>query len=249
MRTIRSAYDWVDEIIIVYGSPKDEKIAELKKFDTKKKISYHFTDNPPMFHINKQKAIERCTKDWILQLDTDEVVSTELKKEILATIKGHKDGDPVGYWIPRLNHLLGQPLRKGGQWPDPTIRLYMNGKGHLPAESVHEQADIDGPVGTLEYDLFHYPYPTFREYLKKWMKYASLEGAQYDVDIFQPSFGGLMTYFLVKPVFWFFKTYFRHRGYKDGFPGFVFSLFSALRYWIEYISLYERYREKNSKKS
>ena len=33
---------------------------------------------------------------------------------------------------------------KGGQYPDPTIRFYKNGKGRLPCKDVHEQAKIDG---------------------------------------------------------------------------------------------------------
>lgn len=245
LRTIESVYSWVDEIIIVYGSPKDEKIKAIDKFDSQKKVTFHFTDNPPNFHINKQKAIKRCTKDWILQLDTDEVVSKKLGKEIVSTIKDHKDGDPVGYWMPRLNYFLGRPLRKGGQYPDPTIRLYMNGKGHLPAKSVHEQAVVDGPVGHLKNDLLHYPYPTFAVYLHKWLRYGSLEGDKERLSHVQPSLGMFMSYFIFKPTGWFLKTYFRHKGFYDGFPGFVFSLFSSMRFWIEYIKLYERHNSSN----
>lgn len=246
IRTLESAYDWVDEIILVYGSPEDEKVAQMRAFDTAKKITIHFTDNPPMFHINKQKAIERCTKDWIVQLDTDEVISPELQKEIVTTLANHKEGDPVAYWMPRLNHFLGKPLRKGGQYPDPTIRLYKNGVAHLPCKTVHEQVEVKGTVGRLQNDLLHYPYPTFYTYLRKWSRYGDIDRGDVDMSSFRPSFGGIMSYFFIKPTWWFLKTYFRHRGYVDGFPGYVFSLFSGLRYWLEYIDMYERYTSKNS---
>src|SRR3989338_10662254 len=86
LRCLKSVYDWVDEIVIVYGSPSDNTIETIKKYDSHKIITLIFSDNPPLFHLNKQKAIDKCTSEWVLQLDTDEVVSEELKKEILSVI-------------------------------------------------------------------------------------------------------------------------------------------------------------------
>ncbi len=240
VRSLKSVYSWVDEIILVYGSEKDDLIEDVKKLDTDKKVRIHFTDNPPMFHINKQKAIKRCTKDWIFQLDGDEVVTPELRKEILETLENHTDNDPVGYWIPRLNYFLGKPLRKGGQYPDPTIRLYKNSKAYLECKTVHEQAKVEGAVGHLHNDLLHYPYPTFRDFVYKWSKYGALESETASAHL-KPSMWNFIMYMIIKPKLWFLKTYFRHKGFVDGFPGFIFSLFSALRYWLEYIRAYERH--------
>jgi hypothetical protein len=48
-----------------------------------------------------------------------------------------------------------------------------------------------------------------------------------------------MQYFIIKPKIWFLMTYFRHKGFQDGFAGFVFSLFSAIQNWATYIKLVE----------
>ena len=77
-----SIKDIADEIIVVDGSSKDKTVDIAKKFGAKIKV----TTNKPIFHINKQMAIDMATKDWILQLDADERVSEELRKEILSTI-------------------------------------------------------------------------------------------------------------------------------------------------------------------
>ena len=66
-----------------------------------------------------------ATGDWILSLDADEEVSPELAREIQALLAG----EPAftAYRIPRLNHFLGRPLRHGGYWPDPKLRLFRRG--------------------------------------------------------------------------------------------------------------------------
>src|SRR5664279_377783 len=77
-----SVRDIAREIIIVDGSSIDKTVEIAKTFHAKVLV----TDNPPIFHINKQKALEMATSEWILQLDADERVSKELAAEIKQVI-------------------------------------------------------------------------------------------------------------------------------------------------------------------
>src|SRR5258708_22769535 len=79
---LASIKDIADEIVIVDGSSTDETVVIAKKFNARILI----TDNPPIFHINKQKAIDMAKNEWILQLDADERVSPKLAKEITKII-------------------------------------------------------------------------------------------------------------------------------------------------------------------
>ena len=229
--------DIADEIIVVDGESQDDTVKLIKQFKQAKVIS---TANKPMFHINKQIGIDACTGKWILQLDADEIVTTELKKEIAAIIKQ----DPLkikenAFWIPRKNYFLGTFLKKGGQYPDPTIRFYKNGKAHLPCQDVHEQAQVDGQIGWLKNDLEHYADTSFSLYLLRANRYTTLLANQLKQKQTKINFANFTSFYFFKPLWWFFKTFFRHRGYVDGFPGFVFSFFSALRFPIAYTKYYE----------
>ncbi len=238
-RCLDSVYEMADEVVIVDGGSTDKTLEIIKKYDKDEKIHVLHEGNPPMFHINKQKAIEKCKGEWILQMDADEVVSSELRHEIEDVV----ERNPVenGFWIPRLNFFLGKPLRKGGQYPDPTVRLYRNGKARLACKSIHEQADVEGQIGLLKHDLLHYPWPTFGDYVDKALaRYSKLEAEDLYKRGVRPNATNFIKYMIIYPKIWFLKTYFRHKGFMDGFPGFVFSLFSSLRYWVEYVALYEK---------
>lgn len=211
-----SVKDLADEIVVVDGGSTDRTLNIAKSFNAK----IIQTNNPPNFHINKNKAIDAAKGDWVLQLDADEIVLEGLKKEIKKAIKSASIN---GFWIPRKNFFLGRFLKKGGQYPDYTLRLYRRGKGRLPAKDVHEQAEVLGKVGYLKNDLLHMRDKTFSIYIDGLNRYTDLLATQ----IKNPNF---FTYFFIKPIFWFLKAYIRHKGFMDGFPGFIFALFSSLRF-------------------
>ena len=224
---LKSAKAIADEIIIVDGGSRDNTVGIAKKYGAKVKI----VDNPPIFHINKQKAIDLATKDWVLQLDADERVTPELSREIKEIIAN--DTVINGYCIPRKNWFLGRFLMKGGAYPDYTLRLYRRGKGRLPQKSVHEQAEVEGEVAYLQNPLIHMADRSFGRYLMRWQRYTDLiadELREEKSNVVTP-----VNYGLIKPVWWFLLTYIRHKGFMDSWQGFVFSFFSALRFPMGYI--------------
>lgn len=232
-----SVVDWSDEIIIVDGSSTDNtrKIAK----DYKAKVIK--TTNKPNFHINKQMAMDEATGDIILQLDADEVVDQDLKKFILkiAKFSDLTNLAESAWWVPRKNLFLGKWLRKGGQYPDPVIRLYLAGKAYLPQKDVHEQMEVDGEVGWTAGHLLHYSNPSFADYMRKFNTYTSFKAQQWFDENKRTSFSGALRYIIFLPFWTFLKLYFRHRGYVDGYPGFVFALMSGMHFTVAYLKLWE----------
>jgi glycosyltransferase involved in cell wall biosynthesis len=259
---LESVKNIAGEIVIVDGSSKDKTVEIAKKYGAEVEI----TDNPAIFHINKQKALELSNNDWILQLDADERITPELSEEIQKIINmsedeineyqnkiadkklfqrhqailNKRDGEIgtgsntyAAFFIPRLNYFLGRYLRFGGVYPDGVIRLVRKGNAHFPCVSVHEQISVSGKVGWLQNPLLHIDSPTFARYLKRNNRYTDLMAEELRQR--KPNIATAFSYLFIKPIHWFLLTFIRHKGFLDGWPGFVFSFFSSLRFPIAYM--------------
>lgn len=256
-----------DEIIVFDENSTDQ----TRKIAHKYKAKVFLAPHHQIFHITKNKAIRKATSDWVLQLDADERLTEELKKEISQLLLGKCFGvtgwiSPIkktinrflpiynsplplsqpaeAYYLVRKNLFLKRYLMHTGQYPDPLIRLFKNGKAILPAKDVHEQMTVDGNTGWLISDLEHYATPDFSRYLKRENYYSSLEASlMYQRDIKITNINTL-NYLFVKPFFTFLNLFIRRRGFLDGFPGFVFSLYSGFHHAFSYMKLWEIYRLK-----
>lgn len=230
-KCLKSVKDLAWEIIVVDGGSTDKTLKVARQFGAK----IIQTNNPPIFHINKNKAIDAATGDWVLQLDADEVVTVELAGEIKEVISHETVIN--GYWIPRKNFFLGRFLTKGGQYPDYTLRLYRKGKGRLPAKDVHEQAIVEGRTGYIKNNLLHLRDKNFSAYMGRFNKYTDLLSVQIKQSGVKVGIISFIDFIFIKSTFWFIKAYFRHRGYVDNLPGFIFALFSSLRFPVAYIKM------------
>ncbi len=223
-----SVKDIADEIIVVDGGSTDKTVQIARNFGAKVIL----TDNPPIFHINKQKALEAAHGAWILQLDADEVVTDELRKEIKAVII--KNDDIRGYYIPRRNYFWGHFMKKGGQYPDYVIRLVKNGFASFPCKSVHEQITVNGSVGYLTHPMDHISYRTKEDYWKKADIYTSLTAHEFLSDNVPISARSWIYYCVIKPIQTFFTLFIRHKGILDGRYGFIFALWSSMHNRVAY---------------
>ncbi len=257
---VESCKGLVDEIVVVDGSSTD-KTAELALNAGATVIR---TQNERMFHINKQKAIEACTGEWILQLDADERVTPELAGEIqkITTMSDveienyqenlkerklferhqdivqqngrNREGKYNAFFIPRLNFFLGGYLRSGGVYPDGVIRLIRKGKAFLPCKDVHELMTVEGKTGWLANPLIHKDSPTFKRYLERNSRYIDHLVVELRAHN-KKSVLEMIDWIFVKPFVIFFSLLVIHKGIMDGWRGVVFAFFSAIRFARAYV--------------
>lgn len=254
-RCLESIKDIASEIVVVdeYSTDRTRKIAQ--EYGAKVFLEPHHD----IFHITKQKALEKATGDWVLQLDADEVVTSELARQITSVADGEEvsvnnpifdrhqklvegrdgkigksTGEIVGYFIPRRNIFLGKSLIHAGVYPDGVIRLIKKGKASFPQKSVHEQIQLDGEVGWLSGDLLHYDSPTLKRYLSRFNRYTDLQAQELRIKDTPKNAGYFFLYVIYKPLYTFCNLYFRHKGILDGPQGFLWSFFSAMHFPISY---------------
>lgn len=230
---LQSIQDLADEMIVVDGASSDNTVEIARRF----KARVIETTNKANFHINKQMAMDAAKGQLILQLDADEVVDRELHafiQELMAQIQAGKQPPVVAWWLRRRNFFCGRFLRKGGQYPDPVIRLYLRGKARLPMQDVHEQMLVDGPTATATGHLLHYSNPHFADYYRKFQTYTSFKAQQLAKRQVPKNLLQALNYFFYLPSKTFLLLYIRHKGFVDGWQGLVFALFSGLHHAVAY---------------
>lgn len=248
-----------DEIVIVLGGESEHTEKLAKKYGALLKK----TTNPPIFHINKDKANRLATCDWVLQIDTDERVTKELKTDITNLLLGksfgsntwvsplkrfYKKSKPLtepasAYYLPRKNYFLDRYLKHCGQYPDPVIRLFRRDKAVLPAKNVHEQMTVNGSVGWMKGELDHVTNQEFSRYLSRENVYSTHHANELYAQKIPVTVFNTINYLFIKPLITFCLLYFRYRGFMDGFSGFVFSLYSGFHHALSYMKLWELYRQ------
>ena len=80
---LKSVKDIADETVVVDESSTDKTREIARKYGAK----VYKVKHEPIFHKTKQKALDKATGDWILQLDADERVTSVLAKEIKEVIE------------------------------------------------------------------------------------------------------------------------------------------------------------------
>lgn len=196
---------------VIASETKQSQSASHPKFNSGSKIPKQARNNKLRLFDRYQKLIEK--RDGV---------------------KFETEGEIVAYFIPRLNIFLGQPIKHGGIYPDAVIRLWKKGSAYLPAKSVHELPVVSGRVSWLSNDLLHYDSPTFSRYLERHNRYTDLIAKDFEKQKLPANILYLLHYSFTLPLYHFLNLYLRHKGILDGFPGFVWSLFSALRFPISY---------------
>jgi glycosyltransferase involved in cell wall biosynthesis len=236
--------DGKGEIIVVDSSSTDRTVEIAKSFGAKV-----FVEEWKGFAAQKNSAIDKATGGWILSLDADEEVSDGLIKEIEEICHGPAEdgfGSENGYWIKRRNYFLGRPLRHGGFWPDPKLRMFRRGRGRVESRAVHETFHVTGRVGTLYYPLLHHSYPTLSDYIEHMNRYSSL-GAEMVVG--KGKVGFSIINIVLRPLFTFTYNYFFRLGFLDGREGLLLHLYHAVYVSWKYAKAWELSRQKSTMSS
>ncbi len=235
-RTLASVA-WADEINLVDSGSTDATLEIAQGYGAS-----IFTEPWKGYGAQVNSALDKCTGDWILNLDADEWLSPELAEEIRALLSGPPRYR--AYWAPRLNQIFGRWMRHGGLYPDRKLRLFRRGCARLREDTEpHATPKTSEKTGRLKHPIFHRQYPTVDYYIEHMQRYST---ASVPLVLRKgrtsASLGAFVANTVLNPSLTFIKNYIFRGGFLDGREGLIFHLnHSAYVNW-KFAKAWERHR-------
>jgi glycosyltransferase involved in cell wall biosynthesis len=183
---------------------------------------------------------------WVLMLDADERVPTDLKDEMLRTTGSISDA-VVLFQMRRRDHLFGRWIPRSSGYPTWFGRLVRIGRAWVE-RPINEEFHADGEIAPLLGHLDHYPFNKgFAAWIAKHDRYSTMEALlrakesdfqTHWAEIFARDPGqrrkaqkAWLNGMPLRPLVVFAGLYFIKGGLLEGRAGLTFSL---LRAWYEY---------------
>lgn len=227
---VLSALAFCDEVVILDSGSTDNTLELVKEFANVK--IYKYEGEFLGFGKMHQKATSFAINEWVLSIDSDEVVTNELETEIRSLML---DKQTV-YALPSKNYYQDEWIYSCGWYPDYKLRLFNKSVTDFDSKMVHENIKTDGlKVVKLKNPLNHYSYNSYSEFITKMQKYSDYYAKEnYGKKSSSPLKAGLHS------IWAFIKSYILKGGFKQGANGFVISAYNSQTAFWKYIKLYEK---------
>ena len=227
---------WAQEVVVIDDDSSD-RTAELAT-DLGAKVYRRRMD---IEGRQRNFGFEKATQPWLLSLDADERVTPALAKEIQEKILQYENQKEVaGFAIPIKTFIGSRWVRGAGYYPARKTRLFRKGRFQYEEAKVHPRALYEGKIIELDGDILHYSCSHLGEFVTKFNRETALEAEKWITDGRKVNLPNSLR----KTIDRFLKNYFLKDGYKDGFMGFMMSVFHGFYQLITYA----KYREMKSSK-
>lgn len=215
------------EVILYLNDSSDntEKIA--KSYDNVKIIYGEFIGFGP----TKNRAATYSSNDWILSLDSDEILNDKIVDEILSQDLNNKNNLFV---LIRDNYFLGHKTVSR----DHIVRLYNREKNLFDDSLVHEKVQVHeyNKKTVLKNSFKHLNIIDINQTLYKTIKYTDLAAQDKKMCYF--------SLVIAKAFFAFFQTYILRFYFLNGWVGFTVAVSNANRRFYKYLKQFINCQKK-----
>ncbi|MDD6209351.1 MAG: glycosyltransferase family 2 protein [Bacteroidales bacterium] len=239
LRKCLNAVSNFDEIVICDMYSTDETVAIAKEYTSR--IVYH--KHTGIVEPARNFAIAAATNEWILVVDSDEVVPGNLKDYLYQFISS--PNEYKGLFLTRKNFFMGRFMHSS--YPDYILRFFKKGSVEWPV-TIHATPIIKGktkkiPSQKKELALIHLADENISDLIKKMNTYTDKAAEKKIKD-----YGYIA--FTFKSFFPFFKSYILKGGIRDGLPGFIKCGFDSFYKFIVMAKIsQQRLKNKSNEKS
>lgn len=230
-RALKSVAGWADEVVVVDSESTDGAIDTIGRY-TDRLYQFVTTSQRDKY----QRAQDYCTNDWVLFIDADEWLTTEIKMEVEHVLAEGTEFD--GFMVNRKNFYLGRVIEHGGWYPDHEIRLYRKDRGFWEG-GIHAKVNVNGKVGTLKSFYMHTPYADIAHQIRTVDRYS---GA-FAEDLASSGRSFHLYNLIGRPLFRFFRDYLFKGGFRDGVPGLIIAASTMYYVFMKHARLWELERK------
>jgi len=224
-RCLESLKPVADEIIVVDSLSTDKTKEICLEFGVR------FVEQKFLGYIEqKNYALSLSRFDFVLSVDADEALDSQLQKEILK-VKSHFAFD--AYEFNRLTMYNGHWVRHCGWYPDKKLRLVKKEKAHWGGTNPHDALIVDGMLGYIPGDLLHYSYDSISSHVLQTNKFSTIEAQ----SLFKRGKRASLLKLVTRPPYQFLKDYILKKGFLDGRYGFIICLINSLYVLLKYAKM------------
>ncbi len=215
------------EIVLVDNGSTDATLQIAKNYGAKV-----YSEEWKGYGPQKNSALAKCSGDYILALDSDEVLSEVL----IDCLQGFKKSNTTlleVFEIRRENYVFKKKVRFGGWRNDYTVRLFKRGIGKFSDRLVHEKFLTEATIGKISAPIKHYTYQSIEQYIDKINRYST-EAA---LEMFHKGKHKRAYHIFLNPLVTFVKMYFLKLGILDGVLGLFLASASSIYTMMKYYKL------------
>jgi len=226
-RCIKSMQPVCDEIVVIDSGSTDRTVQIANE------LGARTIYNPFEGHIEqKNYAISKAKFDYVLSLDADEELDTELIRNI-TKLKSTILHD--GIMFNRLTRYVDKWIYHCDWYPDTKLRLWRKGRGQWGGTNPHDIVVMasNAKVKKISGNLKHYSYNSISEHIDQTNKFTTIAAKA----AYQNGVRSSLFKIATRPILKFIKDYFLRLGILDGKYGFVICYINSLSALLKYSKL------------
>ncbi len=230
LTSIRSL-DWATEVLVIDTSPEKNLQTQLPPLNNLRILHVKEAVSPINDFATARNTAQKLAKhDWILWLDSDELLDPSSASQIMSLLNSSDALELVS--VTRRDVAWGEEL-KHGEGNQRIIRI--GKKDTLKFEhAVHETAQSDKPTYHSSIVIKHFAHSSINSFIAKISHYSRIAASTKKSTILENTLE-LATFPLTK----FLYTFVFKAGFLDGWRGFIYSFCMSLHSLFVRIHRYE----------
>lgn len=232
-----TSLSWCDEVIVIDDQSTDKTVELAHRKGARifvRALNHDFSEQ-------RNYGLKKAKGEWVLFVDSDELVSSALWYEIMQYTN-----DPIaqfaGFYLKRTDFIWGKQLKHGETGNIKLLRLAKKNSG-LWKGRVHEVWEVPGKKGVLENPLIHYPHATVKDFLRDINYYTDLRSK----ELFDKKMPIGWWSIVIFPSGKFIYNYILKRGIMDGAQGLVFAMLMSFHSFLARGKLWLLWQNRKAK--